>query len=642
MCGIAGILSLNPSKRVDPDRVARMCDAIRHRGPDDTGVWTQGPVALGSRRLSIVDVAGGHQPMTSEDQSLCIAYNGEIYNHPLLRAELESLGHRYSTRSDTETILHLYEERGDACLEKLRGMFAFGLWDAAAKRLLLARDRLGIKPLYYAVTDRELVFASEIKAILASGALGAELEVSVLPELLATGYVAGEETLFRGVRKLLPGSVLTYSPEEGLEIRRWWKLAVVKSGEPADIDVEAVRLREWLTESVRIHLMSDVPVGVFLSGGLDSSAIACLMGRMVKDPIHTFSVGFDDPRANELAYARLVARSIGAEHREVVVSPEGFFRAVPRLIWHEDEPIAFPSSVPLYFVSRLAREHVKVVLTGEGADELFLGYNRYRITAWNEKLAPLYGGLVPRPVRRAVKGLLSSLPAKLRRLAGRTFLTLSPERRDLVFENFAVFPEALQRSLLRDRGLVEARDPYAETTRIYEEATGGELERLWQADIASYLVELLMKQDQMSMAASVESRVPFLDHPLVEQVASLPDSLKLRGWQTKRVLRRALRDLVPREILSRRKMGFPVPIASWFRGSHAPWIRELVLSERAARRGLFHPSVVRRLVEEHQARVWNHADRLWLLANLEIWQRVFLDGESLGSLNERVSMRWAA
>jgi asparagine synthase (glutamine-hydrolysing) len=618
-----------------------MCDAIRHRGPDDSGVWTSGPIALGSRRLSIVDVAGGHQPMTSEDGSLSIAYNGEIYNHPPLRVELESLGHRYRTRSDTETILHLYEEHGDFCLDRLRGMFAFGLWDAAAKRLLLARDRLGIKPLYYAVKDGQLVFASEIKAILASGIVAPELEVSVLPELLATGYVSGEETLFRGVRKLLPGSLVSFSPEEGIRNRRWWKLSVPRREGRPDIDIEARKLRERLSESVRIHLMSDVPVGVFLSGGLDSSAIASLMGRMVKDPIYTFSVGFDDPAANELAYARLVARSIGASHHEVLVSAEDFFRAVPRLVWHEDEPIAFPSSVPLYFVSRLAREHVKVVLTGEGADELFLGYNRYRLTAWNQRLAPLYGGLVPPPLRRAVRGLVASLPRRARRYAQRTFLSLSPEPRHLLFENFAVFPEALQHALFRDRG-VEARDPYEGVTRIYEEATGGSLERLWQADIASYLVELLMKQDQMSMAASVESRVPFLDHPLVEHAASIPDNLKLRGWQTKRVLRRAIRDLLPAEILSRRKMGFPVPIARWFRGSHSHWIRELTLSERAARRGLFEPSVVRRLVEEHMAGASNHADRLWLLAGLEIWQRVFLDGESLGSLNERPSMRWAA
>ncbi len=371
MCGIAGILSLDPRERVDADRVERMCDALQHRGPDDQGVLARGPVALGSRRLAIVDLRGGHQPMASDDGSLFITYNGEIYNHPAIRAELESRGERYRTRSDTETILRLYRTSGEKCLERLRGMFAFALWDEGRKRLFLARDRLGIKPLYYAVTDRELLFASEIKAILAAGGIRPELNASVLPEFLASGFVSGEETFFRGVKKLLPGRALSFSHEEGLKAERWWKLRVERSEAAAGIEAEALRLRERLTESVRIHLMSDVPVGVFLSGGLDSSALAALMASMMEEPVHTFSVGFDDAATNELPFARLAARSVGSRHHEVLVSPGDFFHAVPRLVWHEDEPIAFPSSVPLYFVSRLARDYVKVVLTGEGADELF-------------------------------------------------------------------------------------------------------------------------------------------------------------------------------------------------------------------------------------------------------------------------------
>lgn len=641
MCGIAGILSLDPRERVDADRVERMCDALQHRGPDDQGVLARGPVALGSRRLAIVDLRGGHQPMASDDGSLFITYNGEIYNHPAIRAELESRGERYRTRSDTETILRLYRTSGEKCLERLRGMFAFALWDEGRKRLFLARDRLGIKPLYYAVTDRELLFASEIKAILAAGGIRPELNASVLPEFLASGFVSGEETFFRGVKKLLPGRALSFSHEEGLKAERWWKLRVERSEAAAGIEAEALRLRERLTESVRIHLMSDVPVGVFLSGGLDSSALAALMASMMEEPVHTFSVGFDDAATNELPFARLAARSVGSRHHEVLVSPGDFFHAVPRLVWHEDEPIAFPSSVPLYFVSRLARDYVKVVLTGEGADELFLGYNRYRLTAWNERLAPLFGAM-PGPMRRGVSGVVDRLPRRARRYAERTFLSLAPEPRHLVFENFAVFPEAMQRSMLRDQSLVEAQDPYAGVTRSYQEASGPGLARVWQADIATYLVELLMKQDQMSMAASIESRVPFLDHQLVEHAASIPDSLKLRGFQTKRVLRRAISDLLPPEILSRRKMGFPVPLARWFRGSFQSWIDELVLGPRAARRGIFDAAVLERLVEEHRAGASNHADRLWLLANLEIWHRVFLDREALDSQRPLSSRALAA
>jgi len=378
--------------------------------------------------------------------------------------------------------------------------------------------------------------------------------------------------------------------------------------------------------------MSDVPLGLFLSGGIDSSGLAALMAPMVAAPIRTFAVGFDDPEANELAYARLAARSVGAEHREVVVSPSEFFDALPNLVWHEDEPIAFPSSVALYFVSRLAREHVKVVLTGEGADELFLGYNRYRVTAWNERLGRPYWALVPPPPRKKVRELIQRLPTSLRRYAGRTFLALEPGSRSLFYENFAAFPLALQAELLANPGLLGGRDPYAEGLRCYEDGAGGTLEQMSHADLQTYLVELLMKQDQMSMAASVESRVPYLDHAFVEHVTAIPGRFKLRGWQTKAVLRAALRDLVPREILTRRKMGFPVPVGRWFRGPFWPVVEELVLGPRAIERGLFEPSVLRRLAEEHRAGTAEHGARLWHLANLEIWQRLFLDGDDVAGV----------
>jgi asparagine synthase (glutamine-hydrolysing) len=628
MCGIAGIVQRHPWRAVNPTRLICMRDVLRHRGPDERGLWVEGPVGLAHRRLSIVDLEGGHQPMASEDGNAWIVFNGEIYNHLALREKLEARGHRYRTRSDTETILHLYQEHGERCVEHLQGMFAFALWDRRRRSLLLARDRLGIKPLYYAMTEREILFASEIKAILAAGGISPRLNASVLPEFLSTRFVSSEETFFRGIRKLLPGRTLSWSPERGSRERRYWRLPLHRSeGSKATLRDCAAEVRERLGAAVKSHLMADVPLGLFLSGGLDSSGLAALMARMVPDPIRTFSVGFAEAEANELAYARLVARAVGAEHREIVVSPDEFFAALPRLVWHEDEPVAFPSSVPLYFVSRLAREHVKVVLTGEGADEIFLGYNRYRVTAWNDRLSRGLWASVPGAARGALSGLAKRLPRSVRRYAERSFLAVPPGPRSLFYENFAVFTQPAQEALLADAEALAARDPYAVGLALYQEAGGEALDRMSHADLQTYLVELLMKQDQMSMAASIESRVPFLDHQFVEHVMAIPARFKLRGWQTKAVLRAALADLVPRPILARRKMGFPVPVGRWLRGPHWPLVQEWVLSERALSRGHFQPRAIERLANEHREGRADHGDKLWLLMNLELWQRIFLDGE---------------
>jgi asparagine synthase (glutamine-hydrolysing) len=398
---------------------------------------------------------------------------------------------------------------------------------------------------------------------------------------------------------------------------------------------QAVEVRARLEDAVRSHLMSDVPLGLFLSGGLDSTGLAVLMARMTREPIQTFAVGFDDKEANELAFARLAAQAAGAVHREIVLGPGEFFADLPRLVWHEDEPIAFESSVPLHAVSRLAAQHVKVVLSGEGADELFLGYNRYRVTAWNERLGEMYWRLVPSALRGGTRRLLKGLPRMVRRHAERSFLGLEPGPRELFCENFAVFPEFLQAHLLTATGLPNARDPYAEPMRYFEAAGGETLDRIGRADIQTYLVELLMKQDQMSMAASLESRVPYLDHPLVEQVTALPARFKLRGWRTKAVLRAALKDVVPRAILERRKMGFPVPFGRWTREGWWSVVQEFVLSPRTLRRNLFNPMVLRTIAQEHHAGAVDHGSRLWLLVNLEIWQRIFLDGEEPQSIKLR-------
>lgn len=629
MCGIVGILKFDPREQVDESRVKHMRDVLYHRGPDGRGLVVDGRIGFGHRRLSIIDLEGGRQPMISPDGNTWITYNGEIYNFKELRAELAARGIRFATRSDTEVILRAYEEFGEQCVKHLRGMFAFAIWDRLRNRLFLARDRLGIKPLYYAVTDEELVFASEIKAVLAAGSTRPVFNRAVLPEYLATRYTAGAETFFEGVCKLLPGRTLTWTPEEGLRERRYWRPPVVSDGAGGTLTERAGEVRARLEEAVSGHLVSDVPVGVFLSGGIDSTGLAALMAAQAKTPLRSFSVGYGDRDFSELEYARLAADSIGTEHREVTVSPEAFFGALPSMIWHEDEPIAFPSSVPLYFVSDLARRNgIKVVLGGEGADELFLGYNRYRVTAWNERLAQVYHAAVPGALRSRVRRGVGRLPRRLRRYSERSFLALGSGARGLFFENFAVFPGRLQQQLINDAELLHARDPYATGLQCYEENTSGTLERMAHADIQTYLVELLMKQDQMSMAASVESRVPFLDHPLVEYVAAMPGEYKLRGWQTKAVLREALRDLIPPAILKRPKMGFPTPLGFWLRGAFRPLLNELVLGPRSVERGLFDPAFVRQLVQEHCEGTRNHGDRLWLLINLEIWQRIFIEGEA--------------
>ncbi|MGH3632478.1 MAG: asparagine synthetase B family protein, partial [Sciscionella sp.] len=372
----------------------------------------------------------------------------------------------------------------------------------------------------------------------------------------------------------------------------------------------------------------------FLSGGIDSSGLAALMAPMMNGPLQTFSVGFAEQGYNELSYARLAAQSVRAEHREITLSAVDFFKVLPRLLWHEDEPIAFSSSVCLYFVSRLASEYVKVVMTGEGADELFLGYNRYRVTAWNHRLGRPYWAVVPRRMREAVSGMIGHFPRALRRYAERSFLGPAAGIRGMFYENFAVFPQFRLQALLLSWDA--RRDPYAEGLNYYNQAPGNTLERMSYADMQTYMVELLMKQDQMSMAASIESRVPFLDHKLVEQVAAMPGRYKLRGWQTKAVLREALRDLVPKQILTRRKMGFPVPLGRWFRGAYAPLMQDLVMGKRALSRGLFDPGYVGNLVTEHRSGAFDHSERLWMLMNLEIWQRIFLDGEVPEAVTDQV------
>ena len=641
MCGICGILTPDPSLVPDRGLLERMRDLIAHRGPDGSGLYLGMGAGLAHRRLSIVDLAQGQQPMYSHDRRFVIVYNGEVFNHPALKTELEAAGVRYRTHSDTETVLHLYERLGERAVDRMRGMFALAIWDSLERRLFLARDRYGVKPLYYVHRpDGTLIFGSEIKALLPALGGRPELNREALPDFLANHAPSGEATLFTGIMRLAPGHTLTWQNGR-ITIRRYWDLPVAQSSEGPPPGSRAERalvaeFRERFTEAVRLRLMSDVPLGMFLSGGIDSAAITAVMATLVKEPIRTFSVAFAEREANELEYARLVAKAYRTEHRETVVSPAEFFAELPRLVWHEDEPIAHPSSIALYFVSQLAARHVKVVLTGEGSDETLAGYNRYRVTEYNARLGALYRRCVPGLARRGLSLALESLPttSRLRQRAARTFLMRGAGLDELYFDNFAVFGRVAQRALLSPelRAQLARVDPYAAYHRALARVGGRPLlSQLLYADVKTYLHELLMKQDQMSMAASIESRVPFLDHPLTEWVAALPQTMKLRGTTTKWILRQAMQGRLPAPILARRKMGFPVPVGSWLRGPWRPLLSEYVTGSRARARGFFDAGAVERLVSEHVRGV-NHAERLWALLTFEIWARIFLDGESPWSL----------
>jgi asparagine synthase (glutamine-hydrolysing) len=608
-----------------------MRDSLVHRGPDDGGVFVQGGIGLAHRRLSIVDVSGGHQPMTNEDGRIKIVFNGEIYNHHELRPGLEAQGHRYSNNSDTETIVHLYEERGVDGVKALRGMFAFAIWDSIKQQLVLARDRVGIKPLYYSLSDDgQLYFASEIKALLAARAIAPEINYDALADFAANRYTSGEATLFRGVRRLPPGHTLLWKNGE-MKISRYWELSFAKPKEQLSEADYIAQFGELFRDCVKSHLMADVPLGMFLSGGIDSSAIAGVMAGLVRDPIKTFSVAFAEREANELDFARTVAKAFRTDHHEIVVSPADFFNALPSMVYQEDEPLAHPSSIPLYFVSKLAREHVKVVLTGEGSDELLAGYNKYRATIYNLEWGRAYHDRLPGSLRSVVKRSINVLPAtsRIRQKLSRTFLCLPPDFENIYFDNFAVYSPSMQGTLFtaETQARMRDRDAYRIAVDYISQSDADHvLDKLLAADMQSYLHELLMKQDQMSMAASIESRVPFLDNKMIEFAARLPVEMKLRGMTTKYVLRQAMKNVLPAEILTRKKMGFPTPVGAWFRGPYQHILDEYVLGPRASERGVFNPGYVKELVARHRAGE-NHTERLWMLVNFEIWQRRFFDGE---------------
>ena len=629
MCGIVGFVSSRPDNS-PASLLARMAATIAHRGPDDSGEYHDRWAHLKHLRLSIVDLATGHQPMTNETGALWTIYNGEIFNHASVREELQAAGHRYRSTSDTESILHAYEEFGPACVQRFRGMFAFAVWDKDGQTLFCARDRMGIKPFYYFWNGRLFAFASEIKALLEHPEISASFEESLLGEYLAFGYASGEQTMFSGIRKLMPGHWLKLEmcgDQPRLSIERYWDVPEPAAIESRDDQPWIAELRRRLEETVRMRLMSDVPLGMFLSGGIDSSLIAALMRGMVTDKIKTFSVGYPEGAYSELNYARQVAETIGTDHHEVLVPQEDFFAALPRLIWHEDEPIAGPASVSLYFVSRLASQRVKVVLTGEGSDELFAGYARYAHHLSNDRHMSVWRhapGFLRDGVRRmlATSGLLS---AGMRRKLNHTVLGRRDSVASLLLDNFyGPFSEDQRTRLLRQPPEVA----YANYMRYWNARPQGSLlSRMLYADQKTYLVELLMKQDQMSMACSIESRVPFLDHKLVEFAASVPDRLKLRGGTSKYILKKAAEGLLPHEIIYRPKMGFPTPLRDWLLRPSAQRFYDLLLDRDGLLASYLDRGELETLIQRHQARQEDGTDRIWNLINLQIWGDLFLRGK---------------
>ncbi|MCF8088138.1 MAG: asparagine synthase (glutamine-hydrolyzing) [Desulfotignum sp.] len=627
ICGYAGTRQVLTSQALES-----MTAAIKHRGPDATGMVTfeDGPgfCGLGHTRLSIIDLAGGAQPMCNEDGTIWIVFNGEIYNHRDLRSSLESLGHRYTTSSDTETILHLYEQYGRDCVHHLLGMFAFAIWDDARKTLFAARDRLGIKPFYYGYENDALIFGSEIKAIVQSGKIHPALNRKKLNEYLAFGYLTDEATLFSGIHKLLPGHWLT------------WEKGAISTGRYWDVNFEAkdVRPRQAIEQelgrlfenAVQMRLMSDVPLGMFLSGGLDSSAIAATMAKLNPDRINAFTVDFGQGYYSESSYAEIVADASNMQLHKVTVTSRMVVDALEKLIWHNDLPIHFPASIPLYFVSLEASRHVKVVLTGEGSDELFGGYGRYRRSVLNMRMATMLKGMVPDAVRQVIQKHVWHLPVpmKLKKALAHSLFYHQPDVSHLILDNYyGIFTQKEIQALTGGTAGNDMTGVYDNYLNYFHRFPDEQvLNRMLYADMKTYLEELLMKQDKMSMATSVESRVPFLDHRLVEMAAILPENLKIKGRHLKYIFKQVSQKLLPPDIIHRPKMGFPLPLETWMKEPFFNgFVKDILLDSRTRDRGLFSRKQIKTLMDDHEKNRRDNSLKIWQLLNFELWSRTFLD-----------------
>ena len=644
MCGIYGILSLSGPRRHEPAILGRMGRALLHRGPDDEGSFVDEQLLLGMRRLSIIDVAGGHQPLASEDGEVVAVCNGEIYNFQRLRAQLERTGHRFATRSDSEVIVHLYEERGAQSLEELEGMFALALWDRRRRRLVVARDALGIKPLYYTTFDGQFAFASEAKALLALPQLRARLDPGALAQYFAVGYVCAPASLLDGVRKLQPGEALTI--ENGtVSSRRFWRLAPEVDTSMSEADWAGAVVSE-LARAVREQMVSDVPLGAFLSGGIDSSAVVALMSRASDQPVRSYSIGFRGSSGaelyNELPFARIIAQAFGTQHHEIIVQPD-VASLLPDLIWHLDEPIADAAFITTYLVAKFARQDVTVILSGVGGDELFGGYTRYADEYYRARYrmipAGLRRGLIEPLARRLPSDRHSPLLNRLR--LARAFVLADSLGFEGRYRRYMEVFSAAERGRLLAGGGAVGDDCLV---RAFAAADSSDpLRRLMDVDLATQLPEdLLMLTDKMSMAVSLECRVPLLDQRLVRLAARLPGKLRIRGGELKHTLKRALRGVLPREILGRGKRGFGAPIGAWFKAELKPLLREVLSESALARRGLLDPRAVADVMREHEERRADRTDHLLALVALEIWCRLYLDGETPAALTDELRESMAA
>ena len=627
MCGIAGIVGSNRSDRIEEAAVRRMCDAIVHRGPDDEGLRAYQNTGLGMRRLSIIDLAGGHQPIFNEDRSIWIVFNGEIYNFPELRPELEAKGHRFATHTDTETIVHLYEEMGANCVQKLRGMFAFALWDEKRQKLLIARDRLGKKPLHYALHKGRLYFGSEIKSILSVAPELAEVNRAALLQYMYLGYIPDPATAFAGIHKLPPGHLLEFERGEVI-VSKYWDLPQYATYQPASEEECLEEMEHRLAEAVRIRLISDVPLGAMLSGGTDSSTVVALMARASSKPVKTFAIGFKQADFNESHYARIVADKFATEHHELILDPD-VIGTVEKLTRSLEEPFGDSSMLPTYFVSCLARQHVTVALSGDGGDELFAGYDRYRIHTERQIFEN-----IPAPLRRLYRERI--FPLLPRNVKGRKFsynVSLPWQER---YADSMSFIDAFERDtpLLSAEfraGITESGNPQDILLQYFQQAPAADvISKMLYVDTKTYLVEdILTKVDRMSMLTSLEVRVPILDHLFVEWVTSLGPEWKLRGKQQKYLLRKlAERVGVPRSVLYRRKQGFALPLKHWMRNELKDLIHSTLLEPRALQRGYFEERGIRRLLDEHFSGRRDQSDCIWRLLVFELWHRNFLEGFS--------------
>jgi asparagine synthase (glutamine-hydrolysing) len=624
MCGIAGFISKENNRQEERTALLdAMCKIITHRGPDEQGMTVQGRAALGMRRLSIIDLSGGQQPIFNEDDSMFIVFNGEIYNFQEVREDLVKRGYKFKTKSDTEVILHAYEAFGEKCVDYLRGMFAFAIWNKRDESLFIARDRVGKKPLFFSLTNQgDFVFGSELKSLLLNENISREIDISALDSYLTFGYVPEDFCIFKNVHKLLPGHTLTYKDGK-IETKSYWDFEYVEPIEVKSENEYIEELQQLITEAVKIRLISEVPLGAFLSGGVDSSSIVGIMSKLSEKPVKTFSIGFNEDTFNELKYARIAAKHFNTEHHEFTVTPD-LVEIVDDLVWHFDEPFADSSALPTFMVSKMARAFVTVVLSGDGGDELFAGYTRY-VT---DKKRSGFSNL-PKFLRKGVQGVAEKLPHEAK---GKYYLyNSSLDAVERYIDSVSHFNQIKRKSLYAKDFQSQLNGNFGIGEESFQRiagkvSTSNPTDNLLYLDSKTYLPsDILVKVDRMSMATSLEARVPLLDHKLIEFVEKIPTKLKLKGLETKYIFKKAMEGIVPNEILYREKQGFGVPINEWINSQLKEKIHEALSENKTLTRGYFDVKYIKMLLEEHQTGRRDHSHSLWILYILELWHRRFVD-----------------